>query len=366
MGPSDLDNSPLPFLHLISELKRIPRTGWLRTVQNPESVSAHMYQLAVMCMFAPENLNRNRCIFIALCHDMAESVVGDIPTYAGVSKEHKHKLERFGVDYIETLLSLSNSEVGARIKDAWLEYEEGKTPEAQFVREMDKLECLMQAHRYEQQTFGEKDLQEFQGLSAKITSHLGTAWMELLNQEREAHYTKRRERTPVIFIIGVGKDTQCALLSKQLEFQTTTLDEALREKADDPTHPCAKYIQHCIQEKVQVPVQLAISILERKINEGLQKGKKWTLLRGFPESIQHLTEFQEQVQKFNYTLLLTSNRVGSVPNTQTIQEMDAMKCLAIDGYFKEVNDDGSAEEVYERIESAVEGFVKHAQRVNSL
>lgn len=204
-------------------------------------------------------------------------------------------MERFGVDYMEILLSPSNSNVGARIRDAWLEYEEGKTPEAQFVREMDKLECLMQAHRYEQQTFGEEDLGEFQGLSENIRSPLGIAWMELLNQEREAHFTKRRERTPVIFVFGVGKDTQCARLSKQFEFQTTTLDEALREKADDPSHPCAKYIQHCIQEKVQVPVQLAISILERKINEGIQKGRKWTLLRGFPESIQHLTEFQEQV-----------------------------------------------------------------------
>ncbi len=27
-----------------------------------------------------------RCIFLALCHDMAESVVRDIPTYAGVTK----------------------------------------------------------------------------------------------------------------------------------------------------------------------------------------------------------------------------------------------------------------------------------------
>ena len=27
-----------------------------------------------------------RCMFIGLCHDLAESVVGDIPTYAGVSK----------------------------------------------------------------------------------------------------------------------------------------------------------------------------------------------------------------------------------------------------------------------------------------
>jgi len=31
-------------------------------------------------------VNIEKCILLALCHDMGESVVGDIPTYAGVPK----------------------------------------------------------------------------------------------------------------------------------------------------------------------------------------------------------------------------------------------------------------------------------------
>lgn len=31
-------------------------------------------------------MNIEKCIFLALCHDMGESVVGDIPTYADVPK----------------------------------------------------------------------------------------------------------------------------------------------------------------------------------------------------------------------------------------------------------------------------------------
>ena len=31
-------------------------------------------------------MDRGRCMFLALCHDMAESYVGDVPTYAGVPK----------------------------------------------------------------------------------------------------------------------------------------------------------------------------------------------------------------------------------------------------------------------------------------
>lgn len=71
------------------------------------------------------------------------------------------------------------------------------------MREMDKFECLIQAHEYEQMTFGEKDLEEFQGLSSKISSFEGKRWMKLLQQEREAHFAKRSQRTHVIFVIGM-------------------------------------------------------------------------------------------------------------------------------------------------------------------
>ena len=40
---SELDASPLPFLHLMEVIKLLPRTGWLRTIKHPlivESVAA--------------------------------------------------------------------------------------------------------------------------------------------------------------------------------------------------------------------------------------------------------------------------------------------------------------------------------------
>lgn len=43
---------------------------------------------------------------------------------------------------------------------------------------------MVQAYEYEQRTFGEKDLEEFQGLSSKISSPEGKAWLELLQRER--------------------------------------------------------------------------------------------------------------------------------------------------------------------------------------
>ncbi|KAF1817552.1 hypothetical protein P152DRAFT_386946, partial [Eremomyces bilateralis CBS 781.70] len=35
-------------------------------------------------------LGRARCMFIGLVHDLGESVVGDIPTFAGIPKGRRH------------------------------------------------------------------------------------------------------------------------------------------------------------------------------------------------------------------------------------------------------------------------------------
>ena len=117
---------------------------------------------------------------------------------------HKFKLEDFGTRYIQSLLNPVRPTLGTQIRTAWLEYEEGKTAEARFIREMDKFECMIQAHEYEQRTFGEKDLEEFQGLSSKISSNEGKAWFDLLQQERQAHFLKRKRRLPVIFFLGIS------------------------------------------------------------------------------------------------------------------------------------------------------------------
>lgn len=118
--------------------------------------------------------------------------------------KHKFKLEDFGTRYIQSLLNPVNPTLETQIRTAWLEYEEGKTAEARFIREMDKFEFMLQAHEHEQRTFGEKDLEEFQGLSSKISSPEGEAWLELLQQERQAHFSKRKRRIPVLFFLGIS------------------------------------------------------------------------------------------------------------------------------------------------------------------
>nr|XP_040139192.1 5'-deoxynucleotidase HDDC2 isoform X2 [Ictidomys tridecemlineatus] len=57
-----------------------------------------MYRMAVMAMVTKDDhLNKDRCIRLALVHDMAECIVGDIAPADNIPKEEKHRREEFDI-----------------------------------------------------------------------------------------------------------------------------------------------------------------------------------------------------------------------------------------------------------------------------
>lgn len=79
----------LEFLFIVGQLKTQKRMGWVNhRVHLPESISDHMYRMAIMRYFAHWNfltlsflvqdkeINKNKCMKLALVHDMAEAIVG--------------------------------------------------------------------------------------------------------------------------------------------------------------------------------------------------------------------------------------------------------------------------------------------------
>ncbi|UYV80304.1 hypothetical protein LAZ67_18002363 [Cordylochernes scorpioides] len=75
--------------------QELKRTGWVkREVPAPESVAEHMYRAGALSMLLDcPGLDRNKCVKMALVHDMAESIIGDITPHCGVSPEVKKERE---------------------------------------------------------------------------------------------------------------------------------------------------------------------------------------------------------------------------------------------------------------------------------
>ncbi|KAG4304846.1 hypothetical protein PORY_001899 [Pneumocystis oryctolagi] len=178
--------SVLPFLHIIENLKATPRKGWLHfDIENPESIASHMYRMSIISMlFTSPFINRDKCIKMALVHDMAESIVGDITPLDKISPEEKHKRELDAmITLTSKILPKTQSEAAKEMLDLFLEYEEGKTPEASLVRDIDKFELLIQMIEYEKKT--KKNLQQFLCVIPEIKNSLILKWVNDILKERD-------------------------------------------------------------------------------------------------------------------------------------------------------------------------------------
>ncbi|PVU94308.1 hypothetical protein BB561_002650 [Smittium simulii] len=163
----------------------IKRTGWINSnIPNPESIADHMYRMGIMAMAIDDpSIDTNRAVQIAIVHDIAEAVVGDITPYDNVSKHEKYQLELNGVQKIKQVLG--NTNFSDKIEELWLEYEQGQTIEARLVKDLDKFEMITQAYEYEIAN-GVK-LQSFFDSTSGVFKHPTVVlWAEELIKKRNA------------------------------------------------------------------------------------------------------------------------------------------------------------------------------------
>jgi putative hydrolase of HD superfamily len=145
--------------------------------------------MAMMAMFPPETLSSrldiNKCIRLALIHDIAESVVGDITPGDGVAKTEKARREQSTVEHIERKLlgNVHRAPGFPGVISLWNEFEEGITLESQFVQDLDKIEMLHQMVEYEKSTQGRADLIEFRYVVTKIRLPEMKKWADAIVQE---------------------------------------------------------------------------------------------------------------------------------------------------------------------------------------
>ena len=134
----------------LMRLKRLYRQGWLKRgvpAELCESVAEHSFGTALLALLlaAPSGasstpVDGSRAALIALVHELGEAYAGDITPVDGISDEEKTRLERESIQR-----ALKGHPDLDWFVALWEEFEAGSSPEARFVRELDRLEMGLQA-----------------------------------------------------------------------------------------------------------------------------------------------------------------------------------------------------------------------------
>lgn len=144
-----------------AHLKHLFRQGWLQhgiPRERCESVAEHSFGVAVLSLiladaYYPE-LDVEKVLRLALLHDFGEIYAGDLTPQHGVSAQEKAQRERESLSRVFQELPHAQHYL-----EIWEEYEQGSSPEARLVRQVDRLEMGLQAAVYQQE--GAAGLQDF-------------------------------------------------------------------------------------------------------------------------------------------------------------------------------------------------------------
>ena len=119
-------------------LKDVLRAGWVRAgIESPESVAAHSWGMSMLALkLAPKELNLARVLSLCIVHDIPEVRVGDLTPHDDTSNKAQ--------DELRAMTEMAPEWVGL-----FEEYEQGQTPEAKFVKQLDKLDMALQAEIYQ-------------------------------------------------------------------------------------------------------------------------------------------------------------------------------------------------------------------------
>ncbi len=132
----------------IFKMKNLLRRGWtIREIPNrTESDAEHCYS---MIMLALEIMTKNdlkldqlKVLKMIAYHEIGEIDVGDFTPIDKVSRQEKYEKEYACVKRIAEEYEMPE------ILILWQEFEENKTPEAQFVKKLDKFDCVLQSKVY--------------------------------------------------------------------------------------------------------------------------------------------------------------------------------------------------------------------------
>lgn len=87
-------------------------------------------------------VNRERRVKIAIVHDIAKAIVGDITLSVGMPKEEQSRMDQ--TTFNEMCKALGGGMRTEEIKELWREYENNSSLEDNLVKDFDKVEMSLQ------------------------------------------------------------------------------------------------------------------------------------------------------------------------------------------------------------------------------
>jgi len=175
--------------------------------------------MAMITMFPPASLaakiNIPHCMKMALVHDMAEALVGDITPVDGIAKHEKSRRESTTMDYFAKKLlgNVGGGMAAEEMRAIWQEYEDSKTVDSHFVHDVDKIELMLQMIEYERAKEGTLDLGEFTWVASRIALPEVKEWAnEILNEREEFWATKPHSKYDELRLPEAG------ILAQKLEY----------------------------------------------------------------------------------------------------------------------------------------------------
>ena len=129
----------LRFIREAERLKDVLRTAHTSTGRH-ESTAEHSWRLALLAAVLTgerPRLDMQRVLLMCLVHDLGEAYDGDIPAVAQMADGTKEAAELAAMDKLTRMLPPA---AGTAIRKIWEEYEACQTPEARWVKALDKAE----------------------------------------------------------------------------------------------------------------------------------------------------------------------------------------------------------------------------------
>ncbi|PIX88481.1 MAG: hypothetical protein COZ30_00705 [Candidatus Nealsonbacteria bacterium CG_4_10_14_3_um_filter_36_16] len=163
----------LNFFIETGKLKSKKRKGWIfRGVREPETIASHTFRMAIMAWILGEQkkFNINKLLKMSLIHDLCEVYAGDTTPYDKLLPKDKKKWKKITQEWprftkkekgkifqekykkenqaLERMILKLPPSLKKEIKNLWIDYEKGLTPEGRFVHQVDRVENLLQALEY--------------------------------------------------------------------------------------------------------------------------------------------------------------------------------------------------------------------------